>query len=93
MAATTRDGRTWVPEYLVEIDQHACIGCGRCFKVCGRGVFELKGLTEDEELVPLDSEEEIERKVMTLADAGACIGCKACGKVCSTNAHRFAAAP
>ena len=37
--AVTRDGRAWHPSYLLDIDQKICIGCGRCFKVCGRSVM------------------------------------------------------
>jgi len=83
---TTRDGSAWNPEYLLAIDAKTCIGCGRCFKVCGRGVMALKGIDEDGEFVEvdpdLDDDEEFERKVMTLAQPGACIGCGACARVC-----------
>jgi Nif-specific ferredoxin III len=86
--ATTRDGRTWTPKFLISIDQEKCIGCGRCFKVCGRSVLSLQGVNEDGEIVDLD-DDEIERKVMTLADAGNCIGCQACGRVCAKNCHSY----
>jgi len=83
----TRDGRNWQPEYLLKIDGATCIGCGRCFKVCGRGVMTLKGVNDEGELVALDDadDDDIERKVMALVDAGACIGCGACARVCPTN--------
>jgi len=80
----TRDGREWVPSYLLAIDPETCIGCGRCFKVCGRDVMTLNGLTEDGDLVGLDDDDEILRKVMTVTDPGACIGCGACARVCGT---------
>ena len=83
--AVTRDGRAWQPSYLLDIDQEICIGCGRCFKVCGRSVMTLQGITEDGDLVGLDDDEEILRKVMTVTDPGACIGCRACGRVCGKN--------
>jgi len=35
------DGRSWIPKFVREIDQQKCIGCGRCFKVCGRDVLKL----------------------------------------------------
>lgn len=86
MAQTTRDGRGWRPDYLVAIDAGKCIGCGRCYKVCGREVMTLKGLNDEGELVGLDDDdEEFEKKVMVMADAGACIGCGACARVCPTN--------
>lgn len=87
--ATTRDGRTWTPAFLREINQQTCIGCGRCYKVCGREVLALRGLNEDGELVGLDDDDEIERKVMTVAGGGNCIGCAACGRVCPKNCHCY----
>jgi len=83
--ATTRDGRTWIPSYLTGIDMEACIGCGRCYKVCGQSVMSLMGINDEGELVDLDSDDEIERKVMSVVDPGACIGCGACGRVCAKN--------
>ncbi|WP_020174868.1 ferredoxin III, nif-specific [Methyloferula stellata] len=83
----TRDGRMWTPEFLTSIDPDTCIGCGRCYKVCGREVMTLKGLTEDGEIVPLDNEDDddFEKKVMAMNDIGACIGCGACARVCPTD--------
>jgi Nif-specific ferredoxin III len=83
--ALTRDGRPWQPSYLLGIDPEVCIGCGRCFKVCGKTVMTLKGITGDGDLVGLDDDEEILRKVMTVGDPGACIGCAACSRVCPKN--------
>ena len=84
--ALTRDGREWVPQYLLAIDETTCIGCGRCYKVCGRGVMTLKGVNDDGEIVDLDDDDdEIERKVMAMDDAGACVGCGACARVCPAN--------
>lgn len=86
MSYATRDGRGWRPDYLVAIDGGKCIGCGRCYKVCGRDVMTLKGLNEDGEYVDLDDDDdEIEKKVMVMSDDGACIGCGACARVCPTN--------
>lgn len=87
--ATTRDGRSYEPSYLDSIDPKACIGCGRCFKVCGLAVMTLQGVTEDGAFVSLDDDEdeEIEKKVMVVTQAGNCIGCNACARVCPTNAQ------
>ena len=99
MTGSSRDGREWQPEYLVAINGESCIGCGRCFKVCGRKVMTLKGVTEDGDLVDLDGaddlddDDEFERKVMTMADAGACIGCGACSRVCPRNCQTHEAKP
>jgi Nif-specific ferredoxin III len=79
----TRDGRVWNPSYLQAINADACIGCGRCFKVCGRSVMTLQGFTEDGNIVSLEDDEEILRKVMTVTDAGDCIGCGSCTRICA----------
>lgn len=86
-AFLSRGGREWVPDYLVAIDPDVCIGCGRCFKVCGRNVMTLKGVTEDGDIIKLDEDDddEIEKQVMALDDVEACIGCGACARVCPTN--------
>ncbi len=83
----TRGGRSWTPEYLISINPDLCIGCGRCFKVCGRNVMTLKGINEDGDIVELDEDEddEIEKQVMAMNDTDACIGCGACARVCPTN--------
>ena len=93
MDTVTRDGRVWQQDFLLAIDEATCIGCGRCFKVCGRNVMTLMGVDEHKQLVPLDDDEEVERKVMAMADAGACIGCGACARVCPTNCQKHGAEP
>jgi len=86
---TTRDGTPWVPQYIMSISQELCIGCGRCYKVCTQGVLELKGINEDGELCdPFDDSEDIERKVMIVAQEGACVGCGSCETVCGTKAQK-----
>ena len=86
-SALTRDGRGWVPSYLDSIDRDMCIGCGRCYKVCVRGVMEPieKPFDEDED------DEDVVCTVMSVCDASACIGCQSCSKVCTKHAHSFAA--
>lgn len=87
----TRDGRNWEPYFLVAIDGEKCIGCGRCFKVCGRDVMTLKGVDEDGQIIEGSEddddfdEDDIVKQVMVMNDIGACIGCGACERVCPTN--------
>ena len=72
--ALTRGGKPWTPVFIQSINEEECIGCGRCYKVCGFEVLDLKGVTEDGDIVDLDSDEEIEKKVMTVANAENCTG-------------------
>jgi Nif-specific ferredoxin III len=94
MSNATRDGRAWQPEFLLAIDPKKCIGCGRCFKVCGRDVMTLKGINDEGEFIDLDDDEddEVEKKIMVMNDEGACIGCGACARVCPTNCQTHAPA-
>jgi len=82
----TRGGGEWVPEFIVAINQANCIGCGRCYKVCPRTVFDLvEREVEDEE-----DEDDDTMMVMSVADAMDCIGCKACSRVCPKQCHSHA---
>lgn len=89
-----RGGQPWTPNYILEINGEDCIGCGRCYKVCGHNVLTLVGINEDDEIVALndDDDDEIERKVMTVANADNCIGCGACSRVCGKNCQTHGAA-
>lgn len=85
-SVTLPSGETWTPKFVKTLNEDTCIGCGRCFKVCPRGVLELVGLNEDGERVAIDNDadedEEYEKKVMTIAHQELCIGCTACSKIC-----------
>jgi len=81
-----RAGSSWEPTYLHAIDADACIGCGRCYKVCGKGVLGLVQRPAD------DEDEDSPTTVMAVANAGACIGCGACGRVCAKRAQTYVAA-
>ncbi|WP_256360519.1 ferredoxin III, nif-specific [Methylomonas koyamae] len=84
---------------MTDINQRACIGCGRCFKVCPRDVFDL--VEKDEALADAadddyeDFEDDDNSMVMSLKNAADCIGCEACSKVCPkdcfTHQHKAAA--
>lgn len=83
---TLPDGRTWTPKFVSNIDQEKCIGCGRCFRVCGREVLQLVGINDEGEVIKLelgeDDDDEYEKKVMTVANEKNCVGCEACAKIC-----------
>lgn len=90
----TRGGSEWVPAFVTELNQATCIGCGRCYKVCPRSVFELVERSEvmgDDD----DSYEEDDDNMMVMAISNAldCIGCQACAKVCPKNCHTHAPQP
>jgi len=83
----TRGGASWTPAFLVELDQKTCIGCGRCYKVCPRDVFELidRDDLDLDELEADDSDDDFDETpgmVMNLKDMLDCIGCQACARVC-----------
>jgi Nif-specific ferredoxin III len=86
----TLGGKTWTPKFVQEINHEKCIGCGRCFKVCGRNVLQLKALNEDGEFVEDEEDDEIERKVMTIFNSNNCIGCQACSRICPKNCYTHA---
>jgi Nif-specific ferredoxin III len=86
---TLPGGKLWTPQFVEAINEEKCIGCGRCFKVCGRDVLQLVGLNEDGERIAVgsdadedDDEDEYVRKIMTIANGANCIGCEACMKIC-----------
>ena len=80
----TRGGKVWTPTFITALNQGTCIGCGRCFKVCPRDVFELIERSEDDEAY---DEDEDNSMVMSLANALDCIGCGSCGRVCPKQCH------
>ena len=86
-SVTLPSGETWTPQF---------VGCGRCFKVCPRGVLELVGINEEGERVSVsldddDDDEEYEKKVMTIAHQEMCIGCTACSKICPKKCYTHGA--
>ncbi|HCS12906.1 MAG: ferredoxin III, nif-specific [Zetaproteobacteria bacterium CG06_land_8_20_14_3_00_59_53] len=85
----TRSGETWTPEFVTGLDQSTCIGCGRCFKVCPREVFDLVERELDDSDYD-DGYEDIDDDVvmvMSIRNAMDCIGCSACSRVCPKNCH------
>ena len=88
--AFTRGGIAWTPTFVVDINQKTCIGCGRCYKVCPRDVFELVDREEDELDEDLDEDQ---MSVMSIKNAMDCIGCGACGRVCPKQCHSHQSMP
>lgn len=87
----TFGGKSWTPQFLQKINWETCLGCGRCFKACGRGVMALIALNDEGEVVDEDDDDdEIERKVMSVINADNCIGCQACDRVCPKGCHVYA---
>jgi Nif-specific ferredoxin III len=90
--ALTQGKKTWTPQFVQAINSDTCIGCGKCFKVCGRNVLALKPMNEEGEFVEDEDEDEVERKVMTIANPDLCIGCQACARICPKKCHTHGAA-
>jgi len=84
ISGITRGGTPYEPAFVTELNSANCIGCGRCYKVCPRTVFELIERGEDDEDY---DEDEDNSMVMTLANAEDCIGCGSCGRVCPKQCH------
>lgn len=81
----TRGGIEWTPSFVTALNQTKCIGCGRCYKVCPRSVFELidrDDLDLDDDDLDDDDFDEAPGMVMNLKDTLDCIGCEACSRVC-----------
>lgn len=68
------------------VDYDKCIGCGRCFKVCGRGVLEpIEKPFEGED----EYGDDLGNMVMSVANPDNCIGCQACERTCTKKSHIF----
>ncbi len=91
----TRGGEAYIPEFVADLNQNNCIGCGRCFKVCPRDVFDLVEREDVEELSADDDYDDDDygddddggfsddtAMVMNLKNALDCIGCGACARIC-----------
>ncbi len=75
----TRGKKEYVPRFVKAVDGELCIGCGRCMKICARGV-----------LAPREVDEEDSAKMFcSVANPEECIGCEACGRTCKKGAFSF----
>jgi Nif-specific ferredoxin III len=88
--ALTRGGAAYTPTFVTALDQKTCIGCGRCYKVCPRDVFELVERDEDEMDDDMDDDQ---MSVMSLKNMLDCIGCGSCARVCPKGCHTHEALP
>ena len=86
----TRGGTPYEPTFITALNAANCLGCGRCFKVCPRKVFELVERSEDDENY---DEDEDNCMVMTLANALDCIGCGSCARVCPKQCQTHSTMP
>lgn len=88
----TRGGEIYTPAFVMTINQNNCIGCGRCFKVCPREVFDLierEGVDEcinDDDYGDYDDDDDDfsddTAMVMALKNENDCIGCGSCARIC-----------
>jgi Nif-specific ferredoxin III len=87
LTGLTQGGLTWQPQFVKAINKDTCLGCGRCYKVCGRDVLMLQPMNEFGEFIDEDDDDDIERQVMTIANPQNCIGCEACARICPKKCH------
>ncbi|MBF0429389.1 MAG: ferredoxin III, nif-specific [Magnetococcales bacterium] len=98
VTGVTRGGSLWIPNFIVSLDGKRCIGCGRCFKVCPRTVFDLvdrdsvQGQDADEDWQE-DEFSDDPHMVMIIQEVNDCVGCAACSRVCPKRCHSHAPMP
>ena len=101
ITGVTFGGTEWIPAYVSDLNQATCIGCGRCYKVCPRDVFNLVDKEDvleeedfDDEYEDFDDDDD-NSMVMAIENGNDCIGCEACLRVCPkdcfTHQHKDAA--
>lgn len=101
ITGVTFDGTVWTPSYVSDLNQATCIGCGRCYKVCPRDVFNLVDKEDvleaedfDDDYDDFDDDDD-SSMVMSIENGNDCIGCEACSRVCPkdcfTHQHKQAA--
>lgn len=84
ITGVTKSGKVWTPQFLKAIDIEKCIGCGRCYKVCGRGVMALVEKPSHGDDAYGD---DMGNMVMAVENPDECIGCEACARACAKKCH------
>jgi Nif-specific ferredoxin III len=104
ITGVTRGGEAYTPAFVMDIDQGSCIGCGRCFKVCPRDVFDLVDRDDIDGLEAADDYDDDDydddggfsddtAMVMSLKNAMDCIGCGSCARICPKKCFTHEALP
>lgn len=101
ITSLTRGGELWTPTFIIALNGKLCIGCGRCFKVCPRQVFDLVDRDSLVDSSPTGEEDDWQddgfadepQMVMIIRDANDCIGCAACARVCPKRCQGHAPLP
>ncbi len=70
--AETKAGEKWTPFFIEYVDPEKCLGCGKCVKVCSRGVYEMREANGQNIAVPVN--------------AGNCVGDGSCHMACQQSA-------
>lgn len=83
LTGLTRGKREWIPRFISAVNNELCIGCGRCIKICARGVLAPRETDEEESV----------RVFAAVENPDECIGCEACGRTCKKGAFSFEPVP
>ena len=96
ITGVTAGGIVWTPAFVQSIAQERCIGCGRCFKVCPRDVFDLvdrADVLDADEIDDFDDLDDDNAQVMNIKNGLDCIGCEACSRVCPKSCFTHTSLP
>ena len=66
---------------LPQIDSAKCVSCGACAKICPRGLFEIRALSENGSIVYVACKNKQKGAIARKNCKVACIGCMKCSKI------------
>ena len=66
---------------LPQIDSSKCVSCGACAKVCPRGLFEIRPLSQNGSIVYVACRNKQKGATARKNCKAACIGCMKCSKI------------